>query len=144
LEDGTLVHGNSKFKVVLVGVANEGFFDEVEVVALAIGVYLGKQLEGLLRLHGVKVLACEDVIDSRLFVTRDSQMLSADLCQRVDVLAIDFEELSHPILGVVDSHGAVDDNLVPHVLALDGEGHCGLVGHLVVAESVLLGVIGKL
>ena len=110
---------------------------------MALGGDLGEELEGLLRLHGVKVLACEDVIDTQLFVARDRQILSADLCQRVDVLAVNFEELSHPILGVVDAHVAVDDDLVLHVLALDGEGHRGLVGHLVIAESVLV-VIRKL
>ena len=143
MEDGTLVHGDAAFKVILVGVANEGFCDEVEVVAVALWGDLGEQLEGLLRLHGVKVLACEDVIDTHLFVARDPQILSADLCERVDVLTVDFEELSHAILGVVDAHVAVDDDLVPHVLALDGEGHCGLVRHLVVAESVLV-IVGKL
>ena len=69
LEDGTLVHGNAAFKVVLVGVANKGFGDEVEVVTMALGGNLGEELEGLLGLHGVKVLACEDVIDPQLFVT---------------------------------------------------------------------------
>ena len=143
MEDGTLVHGDAALKIILVGVANEGFGDEVEVVAVALGGDLGEQLEGLLRLHGVKVLACEDIIDTQLFVARDRQILSADLCERVDVLTIDFEELSHAILGVVDAHVAVYDDLVPHILALDGEGHCGLVGHLVVAQSVLV-VIGEL
>ena len=143
MEDGTLVHGDAAFKVVLVGVANEGFCNEVEVVAVALWGDLGEELEGLLGLHGVKVLACEDIIDTQLFVARDRQILSANLCQRVDVLAIDFEELSHAILGMVDAHVAVYDNLVPHVLALDGEGHCCLVGHLVVPQGVLV-VIGKL
>ena len=68
MEDGTLVQGDAALKVVLVGVANEGFGDEVEVVAMALWGDLGEELEGLLRLHGVKVLACEDIIDSELFV----------------------------------------------------------------------------
>lgn len=68
LEDGTLVHGNAALEVVLVGVANEGFGDEVEVVAMALGGDLGEELEGLLGLHGVQVLACDDVINSQLFV----------------------------------------------------------------------------
>jgi hypothetical protein len=41
LEDGTLVHGDAALKVVLIGVAYEGFGDEVEVVTMALGGYLG-------------------------------------------------------------------------------------------------------
>jgi hypothetical protein len=136
LEDGTLVHGDAAFKEVLVGVPNEGFGEDVKVVMLALGDDIGKELEGLLGLHGVKALACDDVIDTHHFVAKDRQIVIAVLSQRVDVLSINFEELSHAILGV-------DDNLVLHILALGGEGYRGLVGNLVIAE-IAHGIIGKL
>lgn len=71
MEDGTLVYGDAAFKEVLVGVPNEGFGDDVKVVMLALGGDIGKELEGLLGLHGVKVLACDDVIDTHHFVAKN-------------------------------------------------------------------------
>ena len=83
----------------------------------------------------MKELACEDDIDTHHFVAKDLEIVIAVLSQRVDMLSINFEELSHTILGV-------DDNLVLHIFALDGEGYRGLVRNLEIAESVHV-IIGK-
>ena len=136
LEDGTLVQGDAALKVVLIGVADEGFRDEVEVVAMALGSNLGKELEGLLSLYRVKVLACKDVIDSQLYGARDRQILSADLGQRVDVLTVNLKELSHTVLGMVHTHVPVDNDLMLHIFALDRESNCGLIEHLMISQSV--------
>jgi hypothetical protein len=102
---------------------------------MALGGDIRKELEGLLGLRRVKELACEDDIDTHHFVAKDLQIVIAVLSQRVDVLSINFEELSHTIPGV-------DDDLVLYIFALDGEGYRFLVRNLEIAENIH-GIIGK-
>jgi hypothetical protein len=55
----------------------------------------------------------------------------------VDVLTVNFEELSQPILGMVNTHVPVDNDLVLHIFTLDGESNRGLCGDLMIPQSVL-------
>ncbi len=54
------------------------------------------------------------------------------------MLTFNFEELSDSILGMVNTHVTVDNDLVLYIFALDGESNCGLIGYLMIPKSILV------
>ena len=72
------------------------------------------------------MLIRSDIIESKLFVTWGSQVLSLDLGQTVDKLTFNSENFSHRIQRMIYTEKAIYDNLMLIAFALDGKANSGL------------------
>lgn len=136
LEDRALFQGYSNWVVVLVGVPNECLGNEVKVESVPFGCDLSQQLVCWRGLHNVDELSRDHIIDSRLLIQRYSQVFGSNLCEWVNELALDFENLSDSVLRVIYAHVPVDHYLMLHLVSLNVEGYCSLLLHLMIPKSI--------